>query len=118
MAIQLTGESLNRKKYQDDTNYNLQVDVRKDVQPVRRKINGQTVTQHILVEEYIVRDVTCVAPNACSTTKDIESPVLAKCRLSGPVNDPKIAAAYALLQKAVSGSGNAGSPVLSAVKSW
>lgn len=118
MAIILTGESLNRKKYQDDANYHLQIDVSKNVQPVRRKVNGQTVTQHIIVEEYIVRDITCVSANACSTTKDLESPILAKLRLSGPVNDPKISAANSLIQKAVVGSGTAGSPTLTAIKSW
>lgn len=117
MAIILTGDSLNRKVYQDDTNYNRTIEVQKKIQPVRRKINGAAVAQHVLIEEYTLRDIDCVNADACGTSR-VESPVAIKLRVSGPVGSTKLAELHALLTKAVAGSGNAGSPVLTAVKSW
>lgn len=117
MPIILTGDSLNRKVYQDDTNYNRAIEVSKTIQPVRRRIQGRAIAQHMLVEEYVLRDVDCVKTDACGTDK-LEAPVTIKVRVSGPVGSTKLGELHTLLQKAIAGSGTAGSPILTAVKSW
>lgn len=118
MSLIQTGDSLNRKVYQDDANFNLVVEAKKSIQPVRRRVNGQSVVEHVLVQEYVVRDTECLGQNACDPTKKLESQVVARLRISAPAGSTKVASVYATLLAAITGSGGVDKHTLSAVKSW